>query len=82
MTFAGEVDGALYQSIHVTLTGMRGMLGPLIGWAVKTWFGWYAAFALSALLLLVAALLMLSQGRQLERDINTQAEPVKPAIPA
>lgn len=82
MTFAGEEDGALYQSIHVTLTGMRGMLGPLIGWAVKTWFGWYAAFALSALLLLVAALLMLSQGRQLERDINTQAEPVKPAIPA
>ena len=67
MTFAGNEDGALYQSIHVTLTGMRGMLGPLIGWLTKTWFGWYAAFTLAAVLLLLASLLMLLQGRQMEK---------------
>ncbi len=67
MTFAGNEDGALYQSIHVTLTGMRGMLGPLIGWLTKTWFGWYAAFTLAVLLLLLASLLMQMQGRQLEK---------------
>jgi len=71
LTFAGEEDGALYQSIHVTLTGMRGMLGPLIGWVVKSWFGWYAAFLLSTALLLLAGWLMLRQGRLLDR-IDTQ----------
>ena len=67
MTFAGDEDGALYQSIHVTLTGMRGMMGPLIGWLTKTWFGWYAAFSLAAVLLLLASLLMLLQGRHIEK---------------
>jgi len=71
LTFAGEEDGALYQGIHVTLTGMRGMLGPLIGWVVKSWFGWYAAFLLSTALLLLAGWLMLRQGRLLDR-IDTQ----------
>ena len=49
---------------------MRGMLGPLIGWVVKTWFGWYAAFALASLLLLLAAFLMMRQGRLLEEEAS------------
>lgn len=65
LAFAGEEDGALYQSIHVTLTGFRGLAGPLLGWLVKEHFGWGAAFALATSLLLLAAWLMQRQGRVL-----------------
>ncbi len=66
LAFAGREDGALYQSIHVTLTGFRGMVGPLLGWLVKSWLGWTAAFALAFFLLLLASILMVQQGKQLD----------------
>lgn len=74
LAFAGNEDGALYQSIHVTLTGFRGMVGPLLGWAIKTWFGWTAAFALATLLLIAASWLMGRQGRQLDWKSHQEVE--------
>jgi uncharacterized membrane protein len=50
----------------VTLTGFRGMVGPLLGWLVKSWLGWTAAFALAFFLLLLASILMAQQGKQLD----------------
>ncbi len=67
MAFAGDEDGALYQSIHVTMVGFRGMVGPLLGWSVKTYFGWGSAFALASGLLFLSASLMHRQGRLLGR---------------
>jgi len=65
LAFAGDEDGALYQSIHVTLTGFRGLAGPLVGWLVKEHFGWGAAFGLAFALLVVAAVSMQRQSRLL-----------------
>jgi MFS family permease len=66
LVFAGDEDGALYQSIHVSLTGMRGLIGPGIGWFVKENFGWSVAFVLASALLLTASLLMALQGRKMQ----------------
>jgi MFS family permease len=65
LAFARDEDGALYQSIHVSLTGMRGLIGPALGWFVKETFGWTAAFLLASFLLFVASALMAYQGRSL-----------------
>jgi predicted MFS family arabinose efflux permease len=66
LVFAGDEDGALYQGIHVTLTGFRGLLGPLLGLFIKETLGWSAAFWTAAGLLVVAGSLMQRQGRELD----------------
>ncbi|MCA9782697.1 MAG: MFS transporter [Calditrichaeota bacterium] len=68
MTFARGNDAARYQSIHVSLTGIRGLLGPLLGWATTVLFGWSTAFSLAILLLLIASWLMFRQGRGLRAN--------------
>mgnify|MGYP001064700398 CR=1 FL=1 len=56
IAFAPPGRGGYYQGIHVAMVGIRGTLGPLLGWAVYEWVGLRAVFALAALLLLAAAL--------------------------
>jgi len=65
LVFAGDEDGALYQGIHVTLTGFRGLLGPLLGLLIMQTLGWSAAFWIAGGLLFLAAGLMERQGREL-----------------
>ena len=57
--FAKDADPALYQGVHVTLTGLRSLFGPVLGYVVMTWFGFAAAFGLAAAFFLTAAGLML-----------------------
>jgi len=54
--FAGEHQADLYMSIHVALTGLRGLLMPLVGWAVHAALGW-GAFVVAAGLALIAHVL-------------------------
>lgn len=54
--FAGEHQADLYMSIHVALTGLRGLLMPLFGWAVYAALGW-GAFVVAAGLALIAHVL-------------------------
>lgn len=61
--FAKDADPALYQGVHVTLTGLRSLFGPLLGYVVMTWFGFAAAFGLAAAFFLTAAALMLRDRR-------------------
>jgi len=61
--FAGTADPAIYQGIHVTLTGVRSLFGPILGYAVMTLLGFAAAFALAAVFFTVAAILMLRERR-------------------
>ena len=61
--FAGTADPAIYQGIHVTLTGVRSLFGPILGYVVMTLFGFAAAFALAAVFFTVAAILMLRERR-------------------
>jgi hypothetical protein len=65
MTFSRGGDAARYQSIHVSLTGVRGLLGPLLGWATASLFGWGTAFAAAGVLLLVASWRMYRLGQGL-----------------
>ncbi len=66
MRFAKGRDAAVYQSIHVSMTGVRGLIGPPLGWLALTAFGWAGAFGLSAGMLLLASFLMWRQGKTLE----------------
>jgi predicted MFS family arabinose efflux permease len=61
--FAKDADPALYQGVHVTLTGLRSLFGPVLGYVVMTWFGFAAAFGLAAVFFLAAAALMLRDRR-------------------
>ncbi len=73
LVFAGKESAATYQGIHVTLTGLRGLVGPLLGWFVRNTFGWHATFACATCLLILAAWLMYRQGLSL-REMLLQDE--------
>ncbi len=68
---------ATYQGIHVTMTGLRGLVGPLAGYLLLTYTGISAPFALSVLLFFTAAFLMrrqyLSEKVQTLPDQKSQA---------
>jgi len=38
--FAEPQEAELYMGIHVTLTGLRGMIAPFVGTQLFVWFGW------------------------------------------
>ena len=45
--FAGNEDASMYQSLHVTITGIRGLLAPILGIVAKNVVGIYGAFFMS-----------------------------------
>jgi MFS family permease len=55
--FAGDDDVSMYQSVHVTLTGMRGLIMPAFGLLLLKVFGVKTVFAASALFFIVASIL-------------------------
>lgn len=56
--FAGKGEAAEFMGVHVTLTGLRGLLAPLWGYILLTFFGMNAAFSVSCATFLIASLLM------------------------
>lgn len=65
LRFAGRGDSLIYQGFHVTLTGIRGLAGPLLGYLLISRVGFPAVFLASAgLLLLAGAMSVLCQRRQ------------------
>jgi len=57
MYFAGDEDAAMFQSVHVTLTGVRGLIVPVIGFLIMKFFGIRAVFIVSICFLLIASFL-------------------------
>ncbi|MDO9578261.1 MAG: MFS transporter [Candidatus Cloacimonadales bacterium] len=55
--FAGDEDVSMYQSVHVTLTGIRGMIGPFLGLFIMEILGIKAVFITAIFLFLLAAYL-------------------------
>ncbi|HXK49658.1 MAG TPA: MFS transporter [Clostridiales bacterium] len=47
-------DVSTYQSIHITLTGVRGAIAPLIGVGIYTYIGYFSTFMLSSLFVVLA----------------------------
>lgn len=54
--FAGSRDASGYSGAHVTMTGIRGLIGPMLGALGKMYFGFLPVLAVSALLFAVAAI--------------------------
>jgi len=56
--FAAGEDVGIYQSVHVAATGVRGLVAPLLGYAVMTIFSKEAAMITSAVLWVAAGGMM------------------------
>lgn len=46
--FAGKEDASIYQSVHVTLTGIRGLVAPILGYGLLKTFGITSVFIVAA----------------------------------
>ncbi len=55
--FAGDQDASIYQSVHVTMTGIRGLIAPVLGFALLRLFNITAVFVVAAGFLLWASLI-------------------------
>ena len=53
--FAGSEDVSMYQSTHVTLTGVRGIFFPIIGLFIMRTFGMRAVFSTAAVIFFIAS---------------------------
>lgn len=61
--YAPKYQESNYQAVHISLTGLRGVFSPALGYAVMKIFAIEYAFALSALLFLFGGLLMLRESK-------------------
>ena len=55
VSLAGKRDSSAYTGAHVTITGIRGSIAPLLGAVVLTYMGYSAVFAASTALFLIGA---------------------------
>ncbi len=67
IAFAPPGQGGHYQGVHVALVGIRGLLGPAIGFVVLRLSGYREVFVLAAAIFLAAAASSALLGRWLHR---------------
>lgn len=72
--FAGSSDTSGYSGAHVTLTGVRGLVGPLAGALALNYLGFAPVFIASALLFTAASVGMYRLHRR-ERQAESAAAP-------
>ncbi len=63
ISFAPPGQGGYYQGIHVAMVGIRGMLGPVLGFALTTWAGYREVFVVAAAVFIAASLSSAALGR-------------------
>ena len=56
--FAPREEAARFHAVHLSLTGIRGIIGPLLGVLIKYLFGFYGAFACIVGMEIIAIYLM------------------------
>jgi len=66
MHFSGRKDSSVFMGVHVTAVGVRGALGPMIGYAVGELFSLAVVCAAAVLLFLTASILMLRLDRKMQ----------------
>ena len=67
IAFAPPGQGGYYQGIHVAMVGIRGILGPAVGFTVLRLLGYREVFLLSAAIFLCAAASSVLLGRRMGR---------------
>ncbi len=70
--FAGKEDASMYQSVHVTMTGIRGLIAPVLGFTLLRLFGITMVFVVAAGFLLWAALISYRDHRRLGNKDSAQ----------
>jgi MFS family permease len=55
--FAGDEDASMYQSVHVTMTGIRGVIAPLLGLLLLKTLGIISVFAVAVGFLVTASVI-------------------------
>jgi MFS family permease len=66
--FAGLEDVSMYQSVHVTLTGIRGLFFPLIGLFIMKTFGIRAVFTIAFLVFVLASVLSFRLYKRMKKE--------------
>ena len=64
--YAPKNEVSNYQAVHITLTGVRGIFSPALGYAVMKIFDIEYSFYLSALLFLLGGIMMWKDSRKLK----------------
>jgi hypothetical protein len=59
-----------YQAVHVTLTGVRGLFTPALGYAIMEIFSIELTFVVSAMLFLAGGILMLQESRKKHIEVK------------
>lgn len=72
VNFAGNRDASTYLGVHVTLTGLRGSVAPMLGAVGLNFFGYATVFAASAAFFLLGTVSMLLLHRK--RKARSAAE--------
>ncbi len=75
IAFAPRGRGGHYQGVHVAMVGLRGLVGPLVGYAVLSLFGYRQVFLLAAAFFLMASL----SSRQLWRWLESRIDRTDPS---
>jgi len=70
IAFAPPGQGGYYQGIHVAMVGIRGLVGPAIGFMVLHLLGYREVFVLAALIFLTAAGSSVLLGRKMMAAAN------------
>ena len=66
--YAPKNEVSNYQAVHITLTGLRGVFSPALGYAVMILFEIEYTFYLSAFLFLAGGIMMFREGRKLPKN--------------
>ncbi|HCM15879.1 MAG TPA: hypothetical protein DHW79_08065 [Candidatus Cloacimonas sp.] len=66
--FAGNDDAAMYQSVHVTLTGVRGLIAPVLGFILLKGLGIESVFIVAAGFLALASFMSFKDYRLLRKS--------------
>jgi len=67
--FAEPNREVAYQSVHLTMTGVRGIIAPVIGWMIMSFADFHTAFIVSAVIFIIAAYLMSRSGKKFKNEI-------------
>lgn len=73
--FAGKQDAAMYQSVHVTMTGIRGVIAPGLGLILMKFIGIRAVFVVAAGFLLSASIISYLDDKKLKATYYAEAIP-------
>jgi hypothetical protein len=73
--FAGKRDAATYMGVHVTMVGIRGLVGNPLGLLLMQTAGSRAAFVVASALFAASAVLMLRLDASRRRAASPSAPP-------